>query len=110
MENNYFMSIQKLMACGHLSDSAYTDPEGNRVPVCGRCFTDQYANAESRKASKTILPAGALKGRSAACYIGEQPGGMRHAEVKSNPQLLGFRYQINKQVDTYYCGCLERID
>jgi len=109
MENNYFMSIQKLMACGHLSDSGYTDPEGNRVPVCGKCFTSEHANVESKKEAKTVLPANVLRGRTAACWVGEQPGGMRHGEVKSSINLEAFRYNPNKQVDTYYCGCLERI-
>lgn len=108
--DNPFLSIQKLMACGHVSDSAYTDPEGNRAPVCGKCYTSEYANAESRKEAKTVVPLSALRGRTAACWIGEQPGGRRHNEVRSNVNLQNFRYQPSKQVDTYYCGCLEKFD
>jgi hypothetical protein len=97
------------MACGHISDSAYTDPEGNRVPVCGKCFTSQYANAESRKDAKTVVPLKVLRGRMAACWVGEQPGGMRHGEVNSDINLTNFRYRPNSLYDTYYCGCVERL-
>jgi hypothetical protein len=105
-----FMSIQSLMACGHVSDSAYTDPEGNRSPVCGKCYTSTHASAASRKDSKTVVPLKVLRNRSAACWVGEQPGGIRHGEVQSNIGLNLFRYLPNKQVDTYYCGCLERFE
>ena len=104
------MSVQSLMACGHVSDSAYTDPEGNRVPVCGKCYTATYANNASRKEAKTVISLKVLRGRSAACWIGEQPNGMRHGEVQSNINLDMFRYLPGKQVDTYYCGCLERLN
>jgi hypothetical protein len=50
-----------------------------------------------------------LRGRMAACWIGEQPGGMRHSETRSSIALPGFRYSPEKQVDTYDCGCLERF-
>jgi hypothetical protein len=98
------------MACGHVSDSAYTDPEGNRAPVCGKCFTSQYANSASRKDAKTVVSLSVLRNRSACCWIGEQPGGRRHSERPSNLNLPNFKYDPNKQVDTWYCGCLEKFD
>lgn len=108
--DNYTLSLRSLMACGHVSDSNYTDPEGNRSPVCGKCYTATYANAASRKEAKTIAPPKALRGRMAACWVGEQPGGIRHGETQSSLILNMFRYMPGKQVDTYYCGCVERIE
>jgi hypothetical protein len=105
-----FMSLTSLMACGHVSDSNYTDPDGGRSPVCSKCYLSQYATAASKKDAKTVVPLKVLRGRTAACWVGEQPGGMRHGEVESSIQLNLFRYQPSKQNDTYYCGCLERID
>lgn len=111
------------MACGHVSDSAYTDPEGNRAPVCGKCYTAAYgwaparmppsggvSFAQLRKDAKTVVPLKNLRGRFAYCWIGEQPGGIRHAETRSNINLNGFKYTPSKDVDTYYCGCIEKLE
>lgn len=94
--------MPELMQCGHTANSTYQDQ-----PVCAICFTAGGRVSTAMKAL-TVAEKTSLNLRRARCSYGQQ-GFCKNikniTEVDSDYDLAFFKYDPEKEFDTYYCGC-----
>lgn len=77
------------MACGHVSNALYTDPEeGGKIPVCSECI-----KIKPRLAKEVVD----IKGRTATCIACGKI-------AVSSPALFSYHYDPDNG-DTYYDWC-----
>ncbi|MDX9863210.1 MAG: hypothetical protein RBT34_00240 [Anaerolineaceae bacterium] len=76
-----------MMACGHAANA--TDDEGN--PVCVLCIG-------LNSGARNIAPTPDLTSRMAKCTDCSQ-------QAKSTLSLAFFNHTLDKDTDSYYCGC-----
>lgn len=80
------MDDMYLMACGHIANAK--EYETNK-PVCIICDCDKVIK---------VVKKDSYKDRIAKCTECGK-------ETQSNPHLAFFKYEPDKEYDSYYCGC-----